>query len=68
MKAPGLPAVESITGGGIYSVGLCVSSTCGDTGRIGGTSSEEWAGRVGGTSSEELAGRVGGTSSEESAG
>ena len=37
VNAPGLPAVESMTGGGIYPVGLCVSSTGG--GRVGGTTS-----------------------------
>jgi hypothetical protein len=37
--APGLPAVESMTGGGIYPAGLCVSSTA--AGRVGGTTSGE---------------------------
>jgi hypothetical protein len=38
VNAPGLPAVESITGGGVYPVGLCASST------EGGTTSEEMVG------------------------
>lgn len=36
VNAPGLPTVESMTGGGIYPVGLCASSTGG-----GVTTSEE---------------------------
>jgi hypothetical protein len=35
VNAPGLPAEESMTGGGVYPVGLCVSTTGG--GRVGGT-------------------------------
>ena len=44
--APGLPALESMTGGGIYPVGLCVSSTVG--GRVGGTISGEVIGLASG--------------------
>ena len=44
VNAPGLPTVESMTGGGIYPVGLSVSSTGG--GRVGGTTSEEEIGWV----------------------
>ena len=39
MNAPGLPTVESMIAGGMYPVGLCLSSTEGE--RVGGTISEE---------------------------
>jgi hypothetical protein len=52
LNAPGLPTVESMTGGGIYPVGLCVSSTGG--GRATSGEVIGWASGDGPTDSCEL--------------